>query len=67
MPKSPNYFHNTMNLPFFSRKNGPAAKRDHFATDPFYVVLPLTNSAHHGILNMVIQLTEVEYHMEYGP
>ena len=32
----PDYFHNTMNLPFFARKNGPAAKRDHFATDPTY-------------------------------
>ena len=37
MPKSPDYFHNTMNLPFFARKNGPAAKRDHFATDPIFM------------------------------
>ena len=40
---------------------------DGISVSTFYVVLPLTNSAHHGILNMVIQLTEVEYHMEYDP
>ena len=27
----------------------------------------LTSRLRHGILNLTIQLTEVEYHMEYGP
>lgn len=32
--KSRDYFHNTIELPFFVRKKGPAAKRNHFATGP---------------------------------
>ena len=38
MPKSPDYFHNTIDLPFFVRQKRPAAKRNHFATGPSFLL-----------------------------